>query len=153
MISIPVAKLCDQCIVYGIEALPITFRKAKTNEILNGLRNTLFINKALIADDEIKNVSFSNVEGHIGSSKLDENGEQVVKAATLDSVVKEYGIENVVAMKIDIEGMEELGLRGGLQWLEIESNRPCVIIMEDDGKNEPDNEGAERRDRGTEKSG
>ena len=124
---------------YVIEGVPETYHIANENVYLNDVYdNTIFVNRAIVADSGIENVTFQINSHHRGSDHVNKDlkGGVSVEAITIDNLVKKYGIRNVVAMKIDIEGMEEDALKGGNEWISNENNRPCIILMEANGQND-----------------
>ena len=129
-VLIPVAAFCKECNVIGIEMVPETFRKAKTNVEINRLEeNTILFNKALVRNNSKKFVYFQKNIENMGGNFVNEtiiNGGNKIETTTLDSL--QDLIKNVKVMKMDIEGSEMSAMEGGMEWLS--NHPPCVIIME-----------------------
>lgn len=97
--------------VISFEADPENFALLKKNT--SGLPNVTLVNKAVAAHDGA--IDFFHLKESTGchSTIPEEGAERIrVPAATLDTALKELGIERIDAIKMDIEGGEPAALEG-----------------------------------------
>lgn len=92
--------------VISIEAHPDTFRYLKRNNELQKYENTIFINAGVGEREGFSYISTSYVSdmNHIGASGRE------VKMITLEPLIQKMG--KVDLLKLDVEGMELVALRG-----------------------------------------
>ena len=114
--------------VYVFEAAPDNFAIAKQTVSLNNLQNVVCENHALGAENGIMPFSLGERDscntlierpGYVYTDKID------VSVITLDEYVKRNGLK-VSAIKIDVEGGEQLVLQGALNT--IRRDRPLLLI-------------------------
>ena len=99
----------------------------KKNAKLNNLKNTTLINKAL--SDKKGKLKLYLAKGNLGHHSLVEKvGEKYeeVEVDTLDNILKELKISKVDLIKIDVEGAENLVLKGALKTLE--NSHPKIVF-------------------------
>lgn len=131
-------------IVIAIEAQPTTAKHLRAGIKLNELDNIHLYEYAVTSPDgsdslkfqqQYRNMGHSHVVGAV-TKKL--GGEIVeVPATTLDAILGSEGssMQNIFAMKMDIEGSEAAAIEGALSFL-ANGNGPCIILIElffDDG--------------------
>jgi FkbM family methyltransferase len=127
--SVLVSEEIPAATVIAVEASPRTFQHLVLNKELNGNRFTA-INKALFSKSE-KIVRFA-VQGHHASASIESDGVEV-QTVTIDDLVSSYAAPyDAVVIKLDVEGVEQEAIAGGLKT--ITSGRECVLIFEDHGK-------------------
>lgn len=101
--------------VYAVEALPGNRALLEGNLALNRLRNVQVIPVALTDSDGEINI-FPSTNGNLGMASLSASGAKAepirVPARTLDSLVADGTVAGCDVLKMDIEGAEELALRG-----------------------------------------
>ena len=103
------------------------FEMLKKNTKLNNLKNTTLINKAL--SDKKGKLKLYLAKGNWGHLSLVEKvGEKYeeVEVDTLDNILKELKISKVDLIKIDVEGAENLVLKGALETLK--KSHPKIIF-------------------------
>ena len=103
------------------------FEMLKKNAKLNNLKNTTLINKAL--SDKKGKLKLYLAKGNLGHHSLVEKvGEKYeeVEVDTLDNILKELKISKVDLIKIDVEGAENLVLKGALKTLE--NSHPKIVF-------------------------
>ncbi|MDR2685475.1 MAG: FkbM family methyltransferase [Rickettsiales bacterium] len=100
--------------IYAAEVLTGNFEEMKRNIALNNAKNIVPIN-----------VGFSDSTGYMDCAAFDAPGQLKCKMETLDNYVKENKIK-VGLIKVDIEGAEQLFLKGALQT--IREQKPTLIL-------------------------
>ena len=103
------------------------FEMLKKNTKLNNLKNTTLINKAL--SDKKGKLKLYLAKGNLGHHSLVEKvGEKYeeVEVDTLDNILKELKISKVDLIKIDVEGAENLVLKGALETLK--NSHPKIVF-------------------------
>jgi FkbM family methyltransferase len=108
--------------------------------------NSICINSACVANDEIKDITFyeeelgllssldmseekkKDIEKRYDNRKLDFSGhkEKKVKAQTLNSILEENSVSDIDFITIDVEGAEIEVLKG----FDLEKYKPKVVILE-----------------------
>jgi FkbM family methyltransferase len=96
--------------VVAIEAHPFVFSCLAETITRSGLRNAHAIQCAI--GDRNGTLRISDKADHLGNSVLSGMGGTKVPARSLDSVVKELGLDRIDLLKVNIEGAERLALRG-----------------------------------------
>jgi len=124
--TIAVAKAAkDSCRVVAIEPAPKNYATLLRNIRLNGLSNVIPLNIACWKKPcNIKLYIANDSEGY--STKVTKGDYVLVRARTLDAVVKDLGIESIALIKIDVEGAELEVLQGMREILS--TMRPKIIL-------------------------
>jgi hypothetical protein len=95
---------------------------------LNRLQGKVRLHRAAVSDEpgECRFLATGSLEAHLVSSGDNEQTE-IVKTVTLDET---FAGERIDILKIDVEGHEEMVLRGAQQLLRTASLRPRLIFIE-----------------------
>tara|TARA_B100001029_G_C15054683_1_gene453430 strand:+ start:1463 stop:2701 length:1239 start_codon:yes stop_codon:yes gene_type:complete len=125
--SLRVGKIFPEMKIYAFEPHPSAFQRLQTNISLNKLSHAIEAHNLALSDE--------NKEGYLNSAKrfgknqsggarVDLKGEIKIQLARADDIIK---IKNdVIAIKIDVEGFENQVLRGSQEL--IESNKIFLQI-------------------------
>jgi len=103
--------------VFSFEPVSATYGKLVENISLNSLKN-VFPQKLIVYEKECELEILPGDCGNTGSAKLapansaSRSDAEKVRAVTLDSFVKENGVDRIDVVKIDVEGSEFSVLRG-----------------------------------------
>ena len=116
MTSMYYARMFPNGIVHSFEPNPETWTR-----YINNINN--IVPNKIALSDSVGEVFF---EKNLGTSSHVSDSGIRVKANTLDRYVNEHCIDSIDLMKIDVEGAEEMVLKGGIESLSIVGN----IIME-----------------------
>lgn len=117
--------MCNECNVkkvYCFEPVELTFSILETNIKLNHLEKKVVLNRIGLGEKEEKGSAEHNIY-NLGGTRLkaDIGGDIPIKS--LDDLKIE---ENIAFIKIDVEGMEENVIKGGMGL--ISKNRPYIMI-------------------------
>jgi FkbM family methyltransferase len=114
--------------VYAIEPVEESFRELKENVALNDCRNVEMLHQAVGNGSGLIDFYVPGIDLGSGAASryLDMGKKLSVQLTTLDAVVKQYGIEKVDFIKMDIEG-GELELLRGAQTL-LMACRPSALV-------------------------
>lgn len=128
--------------VLAIEPFKTTFARLERNVGLNGAINVTAVHAGISDQNETVTLTMheddSRISLHRAGTAADNcaDGESV-EAYTLDRVLSDHGFERVDFIKVDVEGAEELVLRGAAQSLRqwrpmilFEINRKATELME-----------------------
>ena len=96
--------------VYAIEAHPTTFLWLQRRIAASGLTNVTAANVAI--SDQAGTVRISDVKDSLENRLTDDDSGFLVRALTLDDFLDEHGIERIDYLKMNIEGAEQLAVRG-----------------------------------------
>lgn len=126
--------------VLAIESDSNTFRLLSKSSERNKFDSRFIIENVFVGDSSTfvdfyscsaSGMSGGYLNGHIREA-IEKNNESVtlttVRSTTLDALVQKHNIQNVAAVKLDIEGGELPALRGSLDL--IKSNESVVFIVE-----------------------
>ena len=132
--SLPAAKLVgENGKVIAIEAHPENFKALQTNILLNGFKNIIALNIAAFNQDNKKLLLCGSRDSEFSlKSNLKENSVEV-KTRTIDSLLREIGVEKVDWVKIDVEGAEVEVLEGMREVLR--KNKKLRMLIEVHGEN------------------
>lgn len=119
--SIYFSLFCKSTTVYSYEPHPQIFNVLSNNIKKNDISNIQAINCGLGSKEEKLKMSKIDLK-NCGSTKIEQNGEETVLVKTLDS----FNLDNIVVMKIDVEGFEKEVLLGSIKT--IKKNYPMIII-------------------------
>lgn len=98
--------------VLAIEAHPYTYLCLNKTCEYNRLSNVTTIMRAVV-DESGKEISIGNSEGHVGNSVVDNGTDGIrVPADSIDHICQEFSIDRIDFLKMNIEGAEQLALRG-----------------------------------------
>lgn len=117
--------------VYAFEPLPSTFYRLRQNVIFNYHLKNITINNIAVTDkkDKIKINQFSGLHhGYSSISQLNRNDFTSfdVSSISIDEFISENEINKIDLIKIDVEGAEELVLKGALYT--ISKFSPSIIL-------------------------
>jgi FkbM family methyltransferase len=140
--------LQKQCRVYAFEPLPTTFSMLFQNIIMNSLSHVITpVNIALSDKIEVVDFILTSIEagtsGHsIKSSMLERGKNDVVVAnklevftSTIDQLMKDYHINHINHMKIDVDGCDYEVLLGGEGALSNPALKTILIEKNDKANN------------------
>ena len=128
------AKLCGaNGEVHAFEPVPKTFADLQRNVALNEPSSNVFLNNFGLGDveKEVEIHLFPDLpHGHASlAAKPNQKSETVpILIKTLDSYLKERNIKQVDFIKVDVEGAEQMFLRGATSLFQ--QKRPPLIFME-----------------------
>ena len=115
--------------LYAIEAHPITYRCLEKTILANSLTNVISINVACCDVEKTLSISSSTKE-HLGNNIFENSDDCIeVRGVPLDSLVKEYEIDNIDFIKMNIEGAEYEALLGSRET--INSSAHFVVSCHD----------------------
>lgn len=113
-ITVPLIKKRPDIKVVCVEAAPWIFKYLQENLMHNNGQNAIAINRALFYSDN-EEVNFYSPEDKFGKGSLSSgftNKLVKVLTITIDSLLKDQGIEKVDVIKIDVEGYEYHAFKG-----------------------------------------
>lgn len=117
--------------VISVEGAPWNAKHVRAGIKYNNLNNVHLYEYAVGSPREVGMVEMKNVNGNAGMSHMGRISfmEQKVPLTTIDSIARSEGesLNNLFAMKIDIEGHELQAFEGATQFFK---NGPCIIFME-----------------------
>ncbi|MCA9884567.1 MAG: FkbM family methyltransferase [Anaerolineae bacterium] len=110
-------------LLLSIEAHPKTFEALSLFCQLNRLENVQCVRTAI--HDSESDVLIDNPSSHVGSSIVGSSTGILVPGATLDRLVREYNLERIDFIKMNIEGAEKAALNGMRETLSI-TRQVCI---------------------------
>jgi len=124
------SSLSPNNIVISIEASKNTSNEFIRNLKLNNISNINFFNKAVSNIDD-QNITFyeskNDWESSQTHSNFEINSKSEIKSIKIDSLLKQYTLENYsLIIKLDIEGNEVNAIKGAIDL--IEEKNPLIII-------------------------
>jgi FkbM family methyltransferase len=131
--SLLMSRLASDGSVHVFEPIPVNAALIAANAALNGIEN-LHLNNTAVGDHE-GSVQFSvSVDSAYSSmhatGRLAEERSIHVPMITLDGYLSASSLLCIDVMKVDVEGAEDLVVRGGSSLLTDLSRRPRIILME-----------------------
>jgi len=117
--------------LFSFEPFPSAYQQLISNVTLNNLNSKVTTLPIALSNTEgVVELHVPLVSGTSAASMRilhpDEKNNNVnVSARCLDNVVKEFDIENIDLIKIDVEGAEWLVFQGG--WQTVEKNKPVIF--------------------------
>ncbi len=129
--SLYTAKLKFQNKVVAVEASKKTTELLQNNIILNNLNNISVYNNALSDTDNQKvifNESFNDWESSLSHQDFKLSNQENIDTKKIDTIIEENkpSIDQILVIKMDIEGNEFKALRGA--YMTIETYEPIIII-------------------------
>jgi FkbM family methyltransferase len=120
-------------VVHAFEPVPLNYHILSTNVLVNELRNIVVNNFAL--GDHNGETEFAIARDGGLSSILDTGRGPIdsvmrVPISTLDDYVEKNGIERIDCLKADVEGAEEVILRGAPRLFSDANRRPRFLMLE-----------------------
>jgi FkbM family methyltransferase len=118
-ILIPLCKTRGDINAIGVEAAPWIYKYVEHNILLNQLANVRLLNNALFDQDNIS-LDFYSPHDKYGKGSLSPVfSKEGVKVMTkkVDTIVKEFSLSRVDAIKIDVEGFEYFVFKGAQELL------------------------------------
>jgi FkbM family methyltransferase len=136
--SIFFSEFCKTTHVYAIEPFTRAYEILQRN--VRKYKKITTINVA-VSDYEHESEIFQHGQHNYGENSLykryfDQKPLETVSITTIDNIVRKYKIENITAIKLDIEGNEPQALLGAIRT--IEKNKPLIyteVNSEADYKN------------------
>ena len=131
--SLLMSRLASDGSVHVFEPIPINAALIAANAALNGFEN-LHLTNAAVGDHE-GSVHFSvSVDSAYSSmhatGRLAEEKSIHVPMITLDDYLSATSLNRIDVMKVDVEGAEDLVVRGGSGFLGDLNRRPRIVLME-----------------------
>ena len=128
--SLYTASISKKNEIISIEASKKTLEEFKKNLNLNNLQNIKFFNN-VVSNKVGESVSFhesiNDWESSIAHSNFENSSEILVNTITIDSLLKDYFLDDyVLIIKLDIEGNEINAIKGALEV--IKKSNPLFII-------------------------
>ncbi|MBQ7614968.1 MAG: FkbM family methyltransferase, partial [Butyrivibrio sp.] len=114
--------------VYSFEPTGENYESLLKTIELNGLKNVEACNYALGAEKgtaDMTNAIVSSTNSYVEKSRMPYTATESVKVIRLDDFVRKHGL-NVGLIKTDVEGAEQLLLKGAMET--IKSQRPTLLI-------------------------
>lgn len=108
---------CPQGKIFSFEPVDSTFKELESNLLKKKIENILAIKKGLYKEDKLitiniypghEHASIHNLKG-VSYSAVDQNTIEVVRG---DNLLKEFALDSVDLLKLDIEGAEMDALQG-----------------------------------------
>jgi len=128
-IAIPVFKKRNDIRIVCVEAAPWIFNYLKQNLYLNKMDNAIALNMALLDQDETKVNFYSPIDkfGKGSLSPIFTNNKVEINSIQVDTLLKNYNIEKVDFIKIDVEGFEFSVFKGAKE-LFTRNDAPDIIF-------------------------
>lgn len=131
-VSLPLAKLFNNTIIYSIEPTNYAFKKLKKNLSLNkNLKNRILINQLFISDRNIPKKVWSswNFNNNTNKHSKHKGDLKLIKAnfrVSLDNFIKINKIKKVDFIKLDVDGYELDVFKSGNKFFR--KNKPVIFI-------------------------
>jgi FkbM family methyltransferase len=128
------AQLLKNGKVYAFEPIEVVAQSLSSNISINRFNNVLVENLALADENSNAEINFDNDNWGLSSLKAKNNSKEklIIQVKKLDDYVSENEIKNITVIKCDIEGAENLFLKGAENTLKRFSP---IIFMEISPKN------------------
>lgn len=131
--SMLMSQAANKGVVHVFEPVPLNAALIRASAELNGFSNVVINNVAL--GDEKGSASFSvSVDSAysslVATGRISEARNIEVAVLTIDNYVTEHSISKVDIMKVDVEGAEDLVIRGAVQLLSDAKRRPRIVLLE-----------------------
>jgi FkbM family methyltransferase len=131
--SMLMAQCAPQGVVHVFEPIPLNAQLIRTNAELNDFTNITVNNVALAEEKGTAEFSVSVDSAYSSLHATGRYAEAKIIAVplwTLDDYVTEHRLSNIALMKVDVEGAEEMVLKGAARMLTDPATRPSVIMLE-----------------------
>lgn len=127
--SIKLATLLEgNCRIFAFEPYPPTFARLNRNISTNGLGHCIFP-LALGLSDIAANVAMVETPGNTGGTYVRRDiHDGGIPLMTLDGFCQKQGIDKIDFMKVDVEGLEPLVLKGAASYLDRVNELPVILI-------------------------
>jgi FkbM family methyltransferase len=127
--SIKLAALLEgNCKVYAFEPCPPNFQRLSHNVNKNNLGRCVFPFE-LGFSDVIGNTTMSQTPGNSGGTYVTPNShEGGIQLQTIDHFCRAHNITRIDFMKIDVEGLEPLVLKGAIPYFDKLRELPVILI-------------------------
>lgn len=119
--------------IHVFEPIPLNAQIIRTNALLNRFDNLQVNNVALGNEPGFSEFSVSSDSAYSSLRATGRHGEAqsiTVPVWTLDEYVDERGLGRIAIMKVDVEGAEEMVLKGATRLLSDPDRRPRLIMLE-----------------------
>lgn len=119
--------------VHVFEPIPLNSQIIRANALLNGFENVIVNPVALgdVAGSCDFSVSVDSAYSSLKSTGRKGDAASItVPIWTLDEYADEHGLGKIAVMKVDVEGAEEMVLRGATKLLSDPNRRPSLIMLE-----------------------
>jgi FkbM family methyltransferase len=131
--SLLMAQRASRGSVHSFEPQPLTANLLRASLELNGSSN-VFVNQCAVGDRE-GTVSFSKSKDSAYSSMHDTKRRPVeeqltVPMVTLDDYLEKRGVGRVSVIKVDVEGAEDMVVKGAARLLAAPERRPRLVMLE-----------------------
>ncbi|MGH8994251.1 MAG: FkbM family methyltransferase [Acidimicrobiia bacterium] len=123
--ALMIRRLAPDCRVVALEPDPGNRSRLEQNLALNGADDVVVLPDAVGAEETTVNFTSAGMHGYIGE------GDEQVRATTLDSLARQFGTPDVVLM--DIQGAEVEALQGGRELLQAGRTTWLVELHGDKG--------------------
>lgn len=122
------ALLEGNCKAYAFEPYPPTFQRLSYNINKNDLGRCVFPFE-LGFSDTIENAAMSQTPGNTGGNYVTPNShEGGIQLQTIDYFCTAHNIPKIDFMKIDVEGLEPLVLKGAIPYFDKQRELPVIMI-------------------------
>ena len=122
--SLLIAKKIKNCQILAIEPNPKTYRILEFNISANNLDSRIKIERSGIGENEVSTFHSSGDLGSVSLFKSDDGQYESfsLKTQTLEETIQKHNITKIDAIKIDIEGMENIALQQFFEVIRLISN-------------------------------
>lgn len=127
--SIKLATLLNgNCRIYAFEPYPPTFLRLVRNINGNGLGNCIFPFE-LGFSDVFASTTMVETPGNTGGTYVSRSScEGGIRLVTIESFCRDHDIGKIDFMKIDVEGLEPLVLKGAIPYFDESEELPVILI-------------------------
>jgi FkbM family methyltransferase len=101
--------------VMSVEAHPDTYRRLRLTCKFNGLNNVTLLQAAVTDVDTTVTIDDGTPGGGSIAASIGSTGKTEVVGVTIDKIVSAYGCSRIDLLKMNIEGAEQLAIRGMVQ--------------------------------------
>jgi FkbM family methyltransferase len=131
--SLLMAKRAHSGKVHVFEPIPLNAAMIRANAELNSFKNIIVNNVAMGSEEGNATFSVSTDSAYSSmraTGRYSEAQSIEVPLFTLDSYARHHNIERIDVMKVDVEGAEEMVIKGGAELLQDSARRPRVVLLE-----------------------
>ena len=131
--SLLMSRLAVDGSVHVFEPIPVNAALIRANASLNGFGN-LHVNNAAVGDHEgcvQFSVSLDSAYSSMhATGRVSEKASIHVPMISLDHYISTASLPRIDVMKVDVEGAEDLVIRGGASFLADINRRPRIVLLE-----------------------